>query len=73
MPDLLKDCKKDPIEYIFAEDHERMVYFSDCENIAFQTRKGQDIWNTSGEGQIKLPAQVGVYIVRGKSLLRPLD
>ncbi|PVH94113.1 hypothetical protein DM02DRAFT_618850 [Periconia macrospinosa] len=53
--------------YILAENYERRIYFLECENIDFQNRKGENIWSTKGDGQIDLPAQVGVYIIRGKS------
>lgn len=64
--DFFEDCKKQPIDYIFAESFERKVYFWECENIAFQNKKGEDIWSTKDGGEIDLPAEVGVYIVRGK-------
>lgn len=37
------DCKKQPINYICAESYKRKVYFSECENIAFQNKDGEDI------------------------------
>jgi hypothetical protein len=64
--DFFDGCTKQPAEYILAESYERKIYFLDCENIAFQDIKGQDIWSTTGNGEIDLPAEVGVYIVRGK-------
>jgi hypothetical protein len=42
------------------------MYFLECENIAFQNKKGEDIWSTRGDGEIDVPAGVGVYVVRGK-------
>lgn len=46
---------------------ERKLYFYDCQNIDFQDTKGQSIWPTTGEGEMKLPGGVGVYIVWGFS------
>jgi hypothetical protein len=66
--DYFKDCQKKPIWYIFAADHPRTFYLSNCENIAFQNRAGKDIWTTKGEGEIVLPPDVGIYIVNGMSL-----
>lgn len=63
--DFFDGCTKQPAEYIFAKDHERKIRFLSCESIAFQDNKGQDIWSTTGDGEINLPAGVGVYIVRG--------
>lgn len=42
-----------------------MVYFWQCENIDFQDKEGNTIWSAKGKGQIRLPAFVGVYVVRG--------
>lgn len=66
-PDFFLQSKKQPIDYIYATDHKRKIYFLDCENIAFQNKEGEDIWSTTGDGEIDLPANVGVYIYKGTS------
>jgi hypothetical protein len=58
--------KYDLGKYILAATFERKLYCSECENIDFQNRSGNSIWETKGTGEILLPAEVGVYIVRGK-------
>ena len=65
--DFFAQHKKQPIDYIYAGNHKRKVYFLDCENIAFQDKNGEDIWSTTGDGEIDLPADVGVYIYKGTS------
>jgi hypothetical protein len=64
--DFFDGCKKHAIYYIPAEHYERKYYFSECENIAFKTEGGEIIWSTSGEGEIDLPSEVVIYLVRGK-------
>ncbi|KAJ3555420.1 hypothetical protein NPX13_g10361 [Xylaria arbuscula] len=64
--DFFNNCKKHAINYILAENYERKYYFFGCENIEFQNEKGEKIWSTTGNGEVNLPARVGVYIVRGK-------
>lgn len=64
--DFFKGCKKHAIIYIPAEHYTRKYYFLDCENIIFRTEEGETLWSTMGNGEIELPAAVGVYIKRGK-------
>lgn len=64
--DFFDECTKEPAGYIIAENYERKIYFSGCEYIAFRDNKGQDIWSTTGDGEISLPAEVAVFIVWGK-------
>lgn len=55
------------INYILAENYERKLYCFECESIEFQNEKGERIWTTTGDGQMDmLPANISVYIVRGK-------
>ncbi|EAS29504.3 uncharacterized protein CIMG_08250 [Coccidioides immitis RS] len=66
--DFFANCKKHAINYILAENYERKLYCFECESIEFQNEKGERIWTTAGDGQMDmLPANIGVYIVRGKS------
>lgn len=58
------------MELIKARDHERTVYFKDCEVIDFKDLKGANIWSTKGTGEIKLPADVAVVVIRGKSMTK---
>ncbi|KAF2023817.1 hypothetical protein EK21DRAFT_80077, partial [Setomelanomma holmii] len=57
--------KKQPIDYIYAENHEKKIYFLEYVNIAFQDKNGADIWSTTGDGEMDLPADVGVYVYKG--------
>ena len=61
-----KDSFKDKhaAKFIRAKDYKRIVYFFDCENIDFQSEKGEQIWSTKGDGQIEVPARVGVFVVQ---------
>ena len=59
-------CKKHAVVYIPPENYERKYYFLDCDNIAFQTETGETIWSTKGEGEMDLPADVGLFIVKGR-------
>jgi hypothetical protein len=65
--DRFRTKKKDAVRYILAMKQERMLYFYDCQNIDFQDTNGQSIWPITGEGEMKLPGGVGVYIVWGFS------
>jgi hypothetical protein len=67
--DFFASCTKQPVEYITATSYERKAYFLECENIAFQDKEGTDIWSTKGDGEIELPAGVGVYVIGGKSII----
>ncbi len=42
-----------------------MFYFRECSTIAFQDTKSETIWETDGDGEILLPANVGVYLTWG--------
>jgi len=64
--DFFEGCRKHAINLIFAENYERKIYFFECENIDFQNELGETIWSTSGNGQMDLPARVGVRINRGR-------
>lgn len=58
--------KYDLGKYIWASSTERNLYCFECESIDFQNREGDSIWDTKGSGEMRLPKDVGVYIVRGK-------
>ncbi|UDD65008.1 hypothetical protein AFCA_012203 [Aspergillus flavus] len=69
-PEFFEGRKKEAITYIWAASHERRLYCLQCESIEFQTEKGERIWTTTGDGEMDaLPPRVGVYVVRGKSIV----
>lgn len=57
---------REPIDYIDKADYPRKLYCFKCQNIEFQTESGDEIWSTTGSGEMEcLPRNVGVYIVWG--------
>jgi len=64
--DFFEDVAWQPIDYISAVNYERKICFLRCENLAFQTTSGKAIWTTNGDGEMVVPANLGVYLIRGK-------
>ncbi|KAF2020334.1 hypothetical protein BU24DRAFT_419874 [Aaosphaeria arxii CBS 175.79] len=63
--DFFKDGRRDTIKYFQASPTSRKFYFSRCEIIDFQDINGHSIWTTKGDGEIALPANIGVFLLNG--------
>lgn len=64
--DFFNNVDWQPIDFIPSVGYERKICFLGCESLAFQNPSGKAIWTTKGDGEMIVPANVGVYLIRGK-------